>query len=482
MKSNAKEFKELAQIVLDELFTYIESSQRAEGKVLNQEDPKLVADQLELSKLIKEGSINQENIQQLLRSYLHHTQHMHHPHYIGHQVAVPHLASGFADMIHGVVNNPMAIYEMGPAAATMEKVVINWMLEKIGWFKAETLHESDDRKIIGGGVLTHGGSLANLTALLAARAHISPDTWEKGVHEDLYVLLPETSHYSLSRSASIMGLGSDKIIPIEVDQKEQVIPDKLRQLLHKMAGENKKVMAVVANACATGSGLYDPIDEMGDICQEFQTWFHIDGAHGAGALLSDQYRHLMKGADKADSMIWDAHKMLRTSALSAAVLLKDHRKLDATFHQKGSYLIFDKEQLGYDFMNNTVECTKAALGSKLFWALAAEGEKGITEYIENQYERTKIFHQFIHNQDDFECPYSPESNILCFKYTGLDSSDEFQLKLRNEVVKEGNFYITSTLFNGRRHLRLTVMNPDTDITHIEHLMHSIRKLGKNIEE
>jgi L-2,4-diaminobutyrate decarboxylase len=121
MKSNSGDFREMAQIVIDELVSYLEASQNAEGKVLNQEDPVFVADQLELSTLIKEGSITQKNIRKLLKTYLHHTQHMHHPHYIGHQVAVPHLASGFADMIHGVVNNPMAIYEMGPAAATMEK-------------------------------------------------------------------------------------------------------------------------------------------------------------------------------------------------------------------------------------------------------------------------------------------------------------------------------------------------------------------------
>jgi L-2,4-diaminobutyrate decarboxylase len=356
------------------------------------------------------------------------------------------------------------------------------MLEKIGWFKADHLHESADRKIMGGGVLTHGGSLANLTALLSARAHAIPDAWKKGIQKDLYVLVPESSHYSLSRSASIMGLGSDKVIPIEVDIREQIIPDKLRKLLHKMTAENKKVMAVVANACATGSGLYDPIDEMGDICQEYSTWFHIDGAHGAGALLTDKYRQLMKGVNKADSMIWDAHKMLRTSALSAAVLYKDHRNLDKTFHQKGSYIIFEKEQLGYDFMNNTIECTKAALGTKLFWALAAEGEKGIAKYIEKQYERTRIFHRFINAQDDFDCPYIPQSNILCFRYTGLDSSDEFQLKLRNDLVKEGNFYITSTLFNGKRHLRLTVMNPDTELMHIEKLLDSLREIGAGISQ
>lgn len=480
MKSDPKELKGIVKIVTDELLKYLESSKKGEGKVLVQEDPERLADALNLAGLIRDGSIDNSNVREFIRIYLRNTQHMHHPHYIGHQVAVPHLASGIADMIHGFVNNPMAIYEMGPAAAVMEKVVVNWMLDKIGWFKAEHLHESRDEKIGGGGVLTHGGSLANLTAMLSARVSISPESWTSGLQEDLYVLVPETSHYSLARSVSIMGLGAEKIIPLAVNKLDQVIPEKVHSTLEAMENQNKKVMAVVANACATGTGLYDALDEVGDICNNFAVWYHIDGAHGAGALLSEKHKHLMKGAEKADSMIWDAHKMLRSSALSAGVLYRDHKNLDATFRQKGSYIFFEKEQLGYDFMYNTVECTKAALGSKLFWALAAEGEAGIGQYIDEQYEKTREFFAFINDQDDFECPYEPQSNILCFRYSGASDSDDFQLKLRNELVNAGDFYITTTLMNSKRHLRLTVMNPDTNLESIGKLLKAIREVARSI--
>jgi L-2,4-diaminobutyrate decarboxylase len=433
-----------------------------------------MADQMGLESLLKNGELTEESTVALVEKYLENTQHMHHPGYIGHQVAVPHLFSALADMIHGFVNNPMAIYEMGPAPATMEKVVLNWMLDKIGWFHADTLHESDDKKIGGGGVLTHGGSLANLTALLAARAKLDPNAWTEGLSEPLYVLAPEPTHYSIARAVSIMGMGAKNLVPIPLNEYEQIIPAKLDELLRTMQKEGKRVMAVVANACATSTGLYDPLDAVGDICRRYGVWYHIDGAHGAGALLTDKYKSWMKGCDKADSMIWDAHKMLRTPALSAAVLIKRHEDLANTFRQKGSYIFFEKEQIGYDFMHNTVECTKAPLGTKIFFALAAEGEQGIGDYIEDRYRKTHDFYSLIHSQEDFECPCEPQANILCFRYTGGDSSDAFQLALRNALINRGNFYITSTTIQGTRYLRLTVMNHLTDVLHIEALLDEIR--------
>ena len=105
---------------------------------------------------------------------------MHHPHYIGHQVAVPHRMSGMADMVNGLLNNPMAIYEMGPAGLVIERTMVNWLLQKVGWFRGNGLGDFRYLENNGGGILTHGGSLANLTALSAARSAIAPEAWEEG--------------------------------------------------------------------------------------------------------------------------------------------------------------------------------------------------------------------------------------------------------------------------------------------------------------
>ncbi len=481
MKNNSTDFKAMVQVVSEKLGSYLNDSQQGNVKTLIQKPAEQLAKDLQLEKWIKKGGLNEKSVVPFLDTYLENTQHIHHPHYIGHQVAVPHVASGIADFINGTINNPMAIYEMGPAGAVIEKFLINWMLEKIGWFKGTHLGDFKRQKNNGSGILTHGGSLANLTALSAARANIAPDAWVKGTPSDLVILVSEESHYSIARAASIMGLGKDAIIPVAVDNLRVMKPEALLPTYEKVKAEGKRVMAVVGNACTTATGLYDPLDEIGAFCEAHNLWYHVDGAHGASTLLSAKEKPLLKGIERADSVIWDAHKMMRTSALCAAVLFKDQQVMERAFQQKGSYLFHQKEEVGFDLIPYTVECTKAAIGTKLFWVLAAEGEQGIAHYIEKIHENTRLFHKIVHEHPDFHCPYFPESNILCFRYIEFGLDNDFQLALRNKIIERGNFYITSTEFNDVRYLRITVMNDLTKEKHINGLIDEIIKVAHSIK-
>lgn len=477
MKNTADDLSAIIKTILPSLHTYLEESMEGKGKVLVQEQASSLAKEMNLVKWINNGGINPENVQEFLSVYLNNSQHLHHPHYIGHQVSASHLASAVADFIHGTINNPMAIYEMGPSASVIEQTIINWMLDKAGWFNGDSIDDFDDMENNGGGVLTHGGSMANLTALLSARAKIAPQAWTEGNPENLVLIGSEVAHYSIARSISIMGLGKKNMVSVPTTSNEVLRPEYLERVYQEAIDKGKTIMAVIANACATSTGLYDPIDEIGQFCNEKELWYHVDGAHGASALVSNTQKHYMKGLQRADSMIWDTHKMLRTTALCAAVLFKDHRNLTNTFQQKGSYLFHDKEKPGFDLMPYTIECTKSGIGTKLFWVLAAEGEKGISAYIDRQYSITKKFYQLISGEEDFECPYIPESNIICFRYSAGPDTNEFQLGIRNELVKRGEFYITSTEVSGVRYLRMTVINALTDLEHIRKLLQAIRELA-----
>jgi L-2,4-diaminobutyrate decarboxylase len=471
MKSVSTDLYDVAQKVLNQLVDYVDRAQQGEGKVLSQAPYVQVAEALELETLLRKGGLKADNVEAWLKTYLLHSQHMHHPRYMGHQVSVPHLASGIADFIHGVINNPMAIYEMGPSAATIEQVVVNWMLEKAGWFDRESLHQLPHK---AAGVLTHGGSLANLTALLAARAKVAPNAWKEGTPNDLAVLGSDVAHYSVMRALSIVGLGSQSLIPVKTNDMEVLDPDDLYRAYQESKSLDKRIMAVIANACATSTGLYDPIMEMGQFCKEHGLWFHVDGAHGASALITPVYQHVMKGLEYVDSMIWDMHKMLRTSTLSAAVLFRDKENMAKALSQKGSYLFHDKEEPGFDLMPYTIECTKAGIGSKLFWVLAAEGEEALGSFVEGRYAITQQFYTWLKDQADFNCPYKPESNILCFQYLPMAASNAEQLSVRNHIVKEGKFYITSTEIKGVRYLRVVIINPLTEMDDLKALVENIR--------
>ncbi len=477
MKNTASDLTAIIKKILPLLESYVTTSMAGTEKVLRQELASDLSRELELEKWIKRGGINDENVTYFLSKYLANSQSMHHPHYIGHQVSSSHLASAVADFISGVLNNPMAIYEMGPAGAVIEQTIINWMLEKAGWFVGERISDFSHMDGNGSGVLTHGGSMANLTVLLAARAKIAPEAWEEGNPGDLVVMGSDVAHYSIARAISIMGMGKRNLVAVPTTNTEVLKPEHLEKVYKKTIESGKRVMSVIANACATSTGLYDPIDEIGQFCNEHNLWYHVDGAHGASALVSEKEKHFLKGLKRADSMIWDTHKMLRTTTLCAAVLFKDGDSLAKTFQQKGSYLFHDKEKPGFDLMPYTIECTKSSIGTKLFWVLAAEGEKGLSDYIDNQFGIAREFYDLISSDPDFECPYRPESNIICFRYKSGSDTNEYQLGLRNELVKRGNFYITSTEMKGKRYLRMTVINALTKTEHIKRLLDEIREIA-----
>ncbi|MFL9829115.1 pyridoxal phosphate-dependent decarboxylase family protein, partial [Rhodoplanes sp. SY1] len=152
----------------------------------------------------------------------------------------------------------------------------------------------------------------------------------------------------------------------------------------RLRDEGRVPMAVVANACTTALGLYDPLRPIAEICRARGIWLHVDGAHGASALVSARLRGRLDGIALADSVVWDAHKMLGSATLCAAVLVREHATLDEAFREEASYLFHDKDEPGIDFIHRTVECTKAAIGLKVFFALAGDGEAAIAATIERQ--------------------------------------------------------------------------------------------------
>ncbi len=470
-------FKALGNRVLALLDNYRDNSRKAQGKVLQNTDAALLAQTLNVEHWIRNGGLDHDKIEAFLTPYLEASQHLHHPGFIGHQVATPHTGAAMADLIHGAINNPMAVYEMGPSATVIERVVVNWMLEKAGWFTADNLSDFSYDKNNGAGVLTHGGSLANLTALLAARAAAAPNAWKQGTPDNLALITPTVTHYSMARAASIAGLGQNAIIPAPVNDLDVLQAKHLEATYNQATDAGKNVFMVSLNACATATGLYDPIDEVADFCAAHDLWLHVDGAHGASALLSDRDRACMKGISRADSLTWDAHKMLRTSALCAAILFKNPQSLADAFSQEGSYIFYDDNAAGFDIGRTTVECTKAALGTKLFWVLAMDGEKELGRFVEKQYSDTHGFYKLITAQPDFDCPCAPQSNILCFRYLPLANNDA-QMALRTEIVRRGNFYITTAVVNTTRYLRLSVMNPLTTKATITALLDEVRDCAR----
>ncbi len=467
-------FYEDGLIALSQLQTFLNQSINQQKPVIRQQTIKNLHEQLKLRDYVKEGGLSSHNLEQFLETYLDNSTRIHHPGFMAHQVGAPHPSGALASLVDGFTNNAMNIYEMGPAAAAIEFFMINYLLTKVGW---ETMPLEIEQRLTfdhGAGLLTHGGSLANMTALLAARNWLDKTLRASGNPGDLTILVPSSSHYSVAKTAGIIGIGENNIIDLATDVNGRIIPDKLEQAFLKAKDRNKRIVALVANACSTGTGLYDPIDEIADFCKEKEIWFHVDGAHGACALFSRKNKSYLKGIEKADSVILDAHKMLRTPTICAALIVKDAPALDHVFKQEASYLFHDKQQPGFDFIGQTIECTKAGLGLRFYLVLAAMGEKGLEQYVDQQFFTVRQAYDYLQEQPDFECPCEPESNILCFR---IDAPDKVQLAIRDQLILEGRFYLSSTTIKDKRYLRIVNISPETTLKDIIEMVFQIRKIS-----
>lgn len=462
-----------AHRTVDRLAAWLTASQAGRDAVIRQPPLAELAQRLEVTRWIADGGLTGAALDAWLAHYLEATTQLHHPGFMAHQVAAPEPHGAIGALVDGLSNNAMAIYEMGPAAATIEYVVLNWLLSLVGWTPAPLPPARPTPGSCGGGLLTHGGSLANLTALAAARARVDPGAWAQGVRRDLVVVAPPAAHYSIARAVGILGLGQQALRPAPCDADGRIRPERLPALFADLRDEGKVVMALVASACSTAVGLYDPLRAVGMACREAGVWLHVDGAHGASALLSPRLRGRLDGVELADSLVWDAHKMLRTPTLCAAVLTRDHRDLDGAFHLDASYLLHDKEEPGFDFLHRAVECTKAGLGLRLFLVAAAGGATALGTYVERQTALATEAAARLRREPGIEVAVEPESNIVCFR---LDGPDNLQLELRRLLLEAGRHYISSTEFRGRRWLRLALMSPATDLAEVERLLAALLAL------
>jgi L-2,4-diaminobutyrate decarboxylase len=468
-------FSEDGRIVVAHLERYLKQSRNREKPAIRQRPIAEIHEDLRLAAHFANGDLTGEALDAFLERYLDHTTRLHHPGYLAHQVGVPHPTAALGSLIDGLTNNAMAIYEMGPAAAAIEFFVINLLLEKVGWQK---MPEDVTRRLTyahGGGVLTHGGSLANLTALLTARNHLDNSLGQSGGTPDLAILAPAGAHYSVAKAAGIMGIGEKNVIALATDGTGRVKAAGLEKAFQQAVDNGKRIVALVANACSTATGLYDPIDEIADFCAAKGIWLHVDGAHGAAVLFSRKHRHYLNGLHKADSVILDAHKMLRTPTVCACLLVKDAKTLDHAFEHTASYIFHEKKQPGFDFIQQTVECTKAGLGLKFYLALAAMGEEGIESYLDRQHALTLAAYDLFASRPEVELPCRPESNILCFRLAGTDA---LQLLVRDLLLEDGRFYISSTELEGRRFLRLVIINPHTELEDLRQLLDLIQTLAE----
>jgi L-2,4-diaminobutyrate decarboxylase len=366
-----EDFRNKGHKVIDILADYLKDALSGkEMAVLPWNDP----DRLTSIFSFNSGKGDKEPFEEYVARIVALSNHLHHPHYIGHQVTSPLPLAALVQICTALLNNGAAIYEMGPVSMAMEKNIISLFGSLIGY---KTGYD---------GIFTHGGTAGNLTAMLAARqAKTDYNIWEEGIHDSGRpgFMISEQAHYSLGRNVKIMGLGNSSIIRVPADAAYRMKTADLRRLKQEAERDGLKVISVVANSCSTATGSYDDLTAIADFCEENNLWMHVDGAHGMGVLFSEKYRDRVKGIERADSVVIDFHKMLLVPALNTLIMFKNGEASFETFSQKASYLFSKPENSPwYDSAIRTIECTKSSLGIIAYTALKYYRESYYKEYIE----------------------------------------------------------------------------------------------------
>jgi len=438
-----------------------------------------------------------EPLDQLLddcRAILDGSRHNGHPRFFGY-VASPATAPGaFADLIASTLNSNVTSWRSGPAPTEIERTVVAWLAALIGY--------GDDTA----GILTSGGSMANLTALMVAhRAKANSNVgatglWNAAAPMTLYA--SEQIHMSIPKAADILGLGRQQVRLVECDERFRLKVKSLRGRIAEDLNSGCKPFCVVASAGTVNTGAVDPLAEIAEVATEFGLWFHVDGAYGALAAADETKRPLFRGLERADSVSLDPHKWLYVPIDSGCLLFRDESKARAAFSfDEADYIKIHEQNAeeSFAFWNYGPELSRRFRALKIWLTLRYYGTHKISAAISEDNALASYLGQAVEQAEDFELLAPPELSICCFRYLpksmrsqlqslsgdglGINTElDELNNKIMLAVQRSGRAYLSSATLGGRFALRACITNFRTTRADIDETLEIIREAALMVSE
>ncbi|MBQ4813620.1 glutamate decarboxylase [Pseudoalteromonas luteoviolacea] len=364
--------------------------------------------------------------QDIMEQLVAHSVHTASPSFIGHMTsALPHFLLPLSKLMVGLNQNLVKI-ETSKAFTPLERQVLGMMHHltygQSDEFYQKWMHSAKNAL----GAFCSGGTIANITALWIARNRLlKPDGDFKGIssqgmfaammhygYKGLAVLVSERGHYSLGKAADVLGIGRENFIAVRTNENNKVDVVAMREKALELEAQGIKVMAIVGVAGTTETGSIDPLNEMAQLCEELNCHFHVDAAWGGATLLSNTYRHLLSGIEKADSVTIDAHKQMYVPMGAGIVLFKDPAATDVIEHHAEYILRKGSKDLG----SHTLEGSRPGMAMLVHACLQVIGRKGYEMLIDHSIEKAHYFAKLISEQDDFELISQPELCLLTYRY------------------------------------------------------------------
>ncbi|MET9377115.1 aspartate aminotransferase family protein [Streptomyces sp. NPDC002992] len=428
-------------------------------------------DAVDLDKPLGDSSAALDELESV---YLRDAVYFHHPRYLGHLNCPVVIPAVVGEAVLSAVNSSLDTWDQSAGGTLIERKLIDWTAGRIG------LGPSAD------GVFTSGGTQSNLQALLLAREEAKTKDLAK-----LRIFSSECSHFSVQKSATLLGLGADSVISIPVDRTKRMQSVVLAAELEACRAEGLTPMAIVATAGTTDFGSIDPLPEIAALAAEYGAWMHVDAAYGCGLLASRTRRHLLDGIERADSVTVDYHKSFFQPVSSSAVLVRDGATLGhATYH--ADYLNPRRtvaEQIPNQ-VDKSLQTTRRFDALKLWMTLRVMGADGVGELFDEVCDLAAAGFELLAADPRYDVVVQPQLSTLVYRYipeavTSPADIDRANLYARKALFASGEAVVAGTKVDGRQYLKFTLLNPETTLADIAAVLdliagHAEQYLGENL--
>ena len=384
--------------------------------------------------------------------------------YFGLMNPTPTYIAVLAEALVAALNPQLASLARSQLASKIEAETVRWIGERVGWTSAFD------------GTFTSGGNEANFSALAMALATHFPNSVEEGVasigaRPVLYA--SAESHHSLDKSVGLLGLGRRALRRIPVNSRMQLDPAALEAAIRADLAAGHKPFCIVGTAGTTNSGAVDDLVALAEIAQRHQLWFHVDGAYGAAAILSDQHRDLVRGIELSDSITIDPHKWLAMPFAAGIVLTREPSSLQNTFGVSTPYMPRIAGATMIDNFKVSAQWSRRMNSLKLWLTLKIHGRRSYEDLIHRQLHLSRVFADWIRRSDQFELALDPQLTIVNFRLKDSSLSESelatAHARLVEEITRDGHRWISGTVAAGRSVLRMMVISYLTEERHLHAL-------------
>lgn len=351
--------------------------------------------------------------------------------------------TAMGDFLAAVTNRYAGVFFGGPGAVQLENSLIRWMCEVVGFPK--NAH----------GNLCSGGSIANLIAITTARDR-KKITSRKVVSSVIYVT--NQTHHCVQKAIRIAGLNESILRYIPMDDRFKMDINALSSQIESDRAEGLNPFLIVGSAGTTDTGSIDPLDDIANIAEANDCWFHVDAAYGGFFVMVDELKSRFKGMDRADSIAIDPHKGLFLSYGLGVILIKDVKAMYDTHFYKAGYMQDAQEK--FDEISPadvSPELTKHFRGLRLWLSLRLFGLNPFIKSLEEKHKLALYFHKEIEKLG-FETGAEPELSVVLYRYKNTLDKNKFNKMLTEEIHKDGRIFLSSTILNDEDWMRAAILS------------------------